>query len=96
MRKGTLSTPNVDTVQGGHQMPGMTSGMADLGGLMGGDDAGVGTKQMEGVGLGSPKLTTPAKDMVDRGSKSPSSAGAKIKPSGNMVTPSAGMKMNKK
>lgn len=96
MRRGNLHTPNTDIIQGSHMMPGMTSGMAELGGLMGGNDAGVGLKQCEGVGVGSPSLTTPAKDKVDAGSKSPSSAGSKIKPSGNIVTPSAGMKMNKR
>lgn len=90
MRKGNLSSPNVDVVQGSHSMPSPTAGMAAMGGLMGGSDAGVVVKQLEGVSVGSPKLTTPA-TKVDSGSKTPSSAGAKIGKA-NVSTPAVDLR----
>jgi hypothetical protein len=83
MRKGSLNSVT-QPLQGSRSMKGATPGMgAD------GDNAGVPTKQMEGVSVGNPKLTTPAKDKVDSGSKTASSMGAKVGKSANLITPAS-------
>lgn len=90
MRKGSLSSPTTDTVQGSKSMKSPTAGMADMGGLAAGDATGVSVKQIEGVSVGSPKLSTPVKDAIG-GSKKPSSAGAKIGKA-KVSTPSTDMR----
>lgn len=90
MRKGNLVTPSKDLLQSSRNLT-ATKGMSEMGGLMGGDAAGVPVKQIENVSVGEPKLTSPMDDRLQPELGAASKAGAKIGKA-NLNSPSTDMR----